>query len=252
MNSNSPEKKYFYMQKGSKQRPFTMDQIKEFFLEEDTIILLLGEKEWKKIQDIEEFKDCWTPKAPLSGAIKYPLFFGEYCKKNIAVVIIFLFVIILSFLILKFTVSKEEIFHDGIHYGTIKSSTTEKIWLDRNIGAERVCESSTDEICYGEYYEWNKNFKKTDGTGVCPKGVHIPTEMELAAENIKNAKDAFEKLKIPLAGNRDYYMYGVGSYARLWSSRPSGSDARALGIDASSSGWDDIHTMNKFSLRCVQ
>ncbi|WP_458701348.1 PKD domain-containing protein [Sulfurospirillum sp. 1307] len=45
----------------------------------------------------------------------------------------------------------------GLTYGTITSPTTGKAWLDRNLGASRVCQSFDDEQCYGDYYQWGRN-----------------------------------------------------------------------------------------------
>ncbi len=39
-------------------------------------------------------------------------------------------------------------------YGTILSNKTGKRWLDKNLGATKVCESIDDEACFGHYYQW--------------------------------------------------------------------------------------------------
>lgn len=49
---------------------------------------------------------------------------------------------------------------DGLNYKVIKSSVTQKEWLDRNLGAKRACISSVDERCFGDYYQWGR---KSDG-----------------------------------------------------------------------------------------
>ncbi len=41
--------------------------------------------------------------------------------------------------------------------GTIRSSTTNKVWLDKNLGASRQCISQTDESCFGDYYQWGRD-----------------------------------------------------------------------------------------------
>jgi len=48
--------------------------------------------------------------------------------------------------------------HNGTTYGTVTSSFTGKVWLDRNLGAARVCESFDDVACFGDYYQWGRNF----------------------------------------------------------------------------------------------
>ncbi|CAA6825357.1 MAG: Unknown protein [uncultured Sulfurovum sp.] len=52
------------------------------------------------------------------------------------------------------------IVRNGITYGTVTSPYTDRVWLDRNLGASRVCESLDDYMCYGDYYQWGR---KADG-----------------------------------------------------------------------------------------
>ncbi|WP_396179704.1 hypothetical protein [Flavobacterium sp.] len=37
------------------------------------------------------------------------------------------------------------------------TSTTGKIWMDRNLGATRVATSATDHLAYGDLYQWGRN-----------------------------------------------------------------------------------------------
>jgi len=39
---------------------------------------------------------------------------------------------------------------------TVVNSTTGKIWMDRNLGATRVAENSTDYLAYGDLYQWGR------------------------------------------------------------------------------------------------
>jgi uncharacterized protein (TIGR02145 family) len=32
-----------------------------------------------------------------------------------------------------------------------------RIWMDRNLGAKKVCENQTDDDCYGDYYQWGRS-----------------------------------------------------------------------------------------------
>jgi len=48
--------------------------------------------------------------------------------------------------------------HNGTTYGFVTSPYTGKVWLDRNLGAARVCEQFDDSACYGDYYQWGRNF----------------------------------------------------------------------------------------------
>ncbi len=54
--------------------------------------------------------------------------------------------------------TSEEISFHGKSYRTIRSPYTGRIWLDRNIGADRVCQSLTDRACYGGYFEFGRGF----------------------------------------------------------------------------------------------
>lgn len=49
----------------------------------------------------------------------------------------------------------------GKTYGTVTSPYGGgRIWLDRNLGANRICVEYKDSECYGDYYQWGR---KTDG-----------------------------------------------------------------------------------------
>lgn len=54
-------------------------------------------------------------------------------------------------------ITPEEVVHNGTLYGTVTSPYTGKVWLDRNLGANRVCTSLDDTECYGDYYQWGRN-----------------------------------------------------------------------------------------------
>lgn len=49
------------------------------------------------------------------------------------------------------------IIHNGVTYGTVTSLFTGREWLDRNLGASRVCQSQFDQECFGDYYQWGRN-----------------------------------------------------------------------------------------------
>jgi len=55
-------------------------------------------------------------------------------------------------------VATTKIIHNGTVYGIVKSSHTGRTWLDRNLGASRVCTASNDALCYGDYYQWGRDF----------------------------------------------------------------------------------------------
>jgi len=45
----------------------------------------------------------------------------------------------------------------GKNYEEVISPDTGEIWLDRNLGANRVCLSQTDSECYGDYYQFGRS-----------------------------------------------------------------------------------------------
>ncbi len=48
--------------------------------------------------------------------------------------------------------------HNGTEYCDVTSPLTGKVWLDRNLGASEVCTALDDTACYGDYYQWGRNF----------------------------------------------------------------------------------------------
>jgi hypothetical protein len=44
-----------------------------------------------------------------------------------------------------------------VTYGTITSTTTQKKWLDRNLGAGRRAESVDDYLAYGDMFQWGRS-----------------------------------------------------------------------------------------------
>ncbi len=48
--------------------------------------------------------------------------------------------------------------HNDTEYCEVISPYTGKIWLDRNLGAAEVCTAIDDTACYGDYYQWGRNF----------------------------------------------------------------------------------------------
>jgi len=53
---------------------------------------------------------------------------------------------------------EEVISFHGKTYKTVRSPYTGRIWLDRNIGADHVCQSFTDRGCYGNYFQFGRGF----------------------------------------------------------------------------------------------
>jgi len=91
----------------------------------------------------------------------------------------------------------------GIHYSEVTSATGE-IWLDRNLGASRVAESSTDSEAYGDLYQWGR---LTDGH---QNRLSLATEAEdLSSEDVPGHGD-FIKAPPP------YYDWRTPQNNSLW------------------------------------
>ena len=52
----------------------------------------------------------------------------------------------------------EEILYRGRIYRTVRSPYTGRIWLDRNLGADEVCDSFDDTACYGFLFQFGRGF----------------------------------------------------------------------------------------------
>jgi len=70
----------------------------------------------------------------------------------------------------------DEIWHLGTQYCAVESNITDKVWLDRNLGATMECNQSRDSFgspddaavdavyadsqkdCFGDYYQWGRNY----------------------------------------------------------------------------------------------
>ena len=62
----------------------------------------------------------------------------------------------------SFNIDVLEVFKDGSYwndtqYKIVQSPFTDKYWLDRNLGAQRVCTTSSDSLCYGDYFQWGRS-----------------------------------------------------------------------------------------------
>ena len=139
-----------------------------------------------------------------------------------------------------------------LKYKTIKSTETGRIWLDRNIGASRVAESSDDKLSYGHYL----THKEAKAIAKLVKGFRLPTPEEFRAEQLENSSNAFNKLKMPMPGYRNRTGGAVsseGSGGHCWSGSVSGTNARYLFFSSSATYPDN--TSNRaygFSVRLIK
>jgi uncharacterized protein (TIGR02145 family) len=76
----------------------------------------------------------------------------------------------------------EKVTFKGQDYKVITSPITGKKWLDRNLGANQACTSSTDKACYGDYYQWGR---LADG--------HEKTSSSLSTSMVKDVSDIGKK-----------------------------------------------------------
>lgn len=55
------------------------------------------------------------------------------------------------------TKESDEFSFRGLNYGVIESRLTNRLWLDRNLGAAQICTTLRDDACYGDLYQWGRN-----------------------------------------------------------------------------------------------
>jgi hypothetical protein len=79
-------------------------------------------------------------------------------------------------------------------YGTV-TTRTGRIWMDRNLGATRVAQNSTDVQAYGDYYQWGR-----------PADGHEKHNVSGSASDFTNVKSA---TSVP--GNSKYIFSSDGS-----------------------------------------
>jgi uncharacterized protein (TIGR02145 family) len=99
--------------------------------------------------------------------------------------------------------------HNGTKYGTVMSPTTGKIWLDRNLGASKVCDKDRDggsfaddnayvnnqKECFGDYYQWGRGYDGHEKLN--------STTTDTKASSINGAGNKFIKLDDWLADGVD-------------------------------------------------
>jgi len=53
-------------------------------------------------------------------------------------------------------VNPNQITFKGFSYIPVSSPLTGRIWLDRNLGATKECDTPTDVLCFGDLYQWGR------------------------------------------------------------------------------------------------
>ena len=86
------------------------------------------------------------------------------------------------------------LFHD-LYYKSIKSPVTNRIWLDRNIGAKEVCDIQKYDMsqCFGYYFEWGRGFD----------GHQLLTSLTIDTKVDFNSSDKF------VISNVDWLIFGL-------------------------------------------
>jgi hypothetical protein len=107
--------------------------------------------------------------------------------------------------------------HQGVTYGVVTSPYTKKVWLDKNLGAARVCESYNDKACYGDYYQWGRNVDGHEDSG--------SSTTDDQATDINNAGKSFIKDD----GSHDYdWAQAVDSDGSIRSKNWTKTDASSV------------------------
>ena len=81
------------------------------------------------------------------------------------------------------TITAGFIMHNDTAYLPVENTITGRVWLDRNLGASQVCTVSDDPLCYGDYYQWGRNY---DGHEKRDSDTN-----ETQADNVTNAGNQF-------------------------------------------------------------
>jgi len=72
----------------------------------------------------------------------------------------------------------ETITHKGFVYDSVTSPITGRVWLDRNLGAKKVCTNVNDVSCFGDLYQWGRD---ADGHQLksSPKSLSVSKTIEV-------------------------------------------------------------------------
>lgn len=118
----------------------------------------------------------------------------------------------------------ETLTHNGTTYGKIMSPYTGRIWLDRNLGASKICTKSRDakddnnnsifaddaayvanqKACFGDYYQWGREFdghqeSNSTTTTILATDINVTTQQNIVDNNgsfITNASFPYDWLDV--------------------------------------------------------
>lgn len=100
---------------------------------------------------------------------------------------------------------------------------------------------------------------KTDGTGtneVCPNGFRLPTEAEFTSLGLSDSQDAYNKIKLTVAGYRSYVdgvLRNVGGYGNYWTATVDGEKSRVLRMSAGGASYFiSYRRADGLSVRCIK
>ena len=145
--------------------------------------------------------------------------------------------------------SEDTIMFQSKEYKTITSIKTGKVWLDRNIGADRAAESFDDIKAYGNHFTMEEITQISEEF----PNFRLPTIVELEAENIQDREDAYSKLKLPSAGYFfDNAIYNQGYIGYVWSSAVSDQYFEYLYFYYGNAYTHNYHRAEGLSVRLIQ
>jgi len=91
--------------------------------------------------------------------------------------------------------------HNGTTYKTVTSPYTGRVWLDRNLGALQVCTSFDDPLCYGDYYQWGRDYDGHQESNSSTTTILTPTSNTPGSIFIINTEFPYDWISADSNGN---------------------------------------------------
>ncbi|MDD2791031.1 MAG: FISUMP domain-containing protein [Sulfurimonas sp.] len=111
-----------------------------------------------------------------------------------------------------------EIQYHGTTYGTVVSPSSGRVWLDRNLGASKVCEDLNETACFGDYYQWGRNF---DGHQISTS--ELNTTLSQVIDNLEHSS-----FIVPYQSPDDWAAAGIDDNGTLRETNWSKSDGTSV------------------------